>query len=340
MLSPAFAENNIPVVFATDKNFALYLSVAIRSLIDNSSAGNNYDIIILDTGMDAQAKELLLSLSVKSNISVRILEVIDTLNKHLNLFKIPSGTWFTPTTYMRIFIPELFRQYEKVIYLDCDLIILADIAELYNTGIGHCSIGAVPDYYCEYILRAGDKLFADYKKNVLKMDCQYINAGVLIFNICKWIEKDLINRCLEFMKGGAQTLYADNCVINSVCNGSVHYLELNWNVTWYNLFVPELSQEDKENLKMCIVDPKVVHYVSGLKPWNCPGKEKSDIWWSYAKKLPHYQAILEASLNSVQAYTEKRAERHLSIIAEKNKRIAELEQEIALCKSKKGDDMW
>ena len=45
-VKPAFANENIPVVFSSDNGYALYLGVCIRSLIANSSSNHNYDIVI------------------------------------------------------------------------------------------------------------------------------------------------------------------------------------------------------------------------------------------------------------------------------------------------------
>ncbi|MDR2107163.1 MAG: hypothetical protein LBO73_01410, partial [Holosporaceae bacterium] len=48
---PAFGGNSVSVVFGSDDNYAMYLTVALRSLIDNSSRNRKYDVWILDGGI-------------------------------------------------------------------------------------------------------------------------------------------------------------------------------------------------------------------------------------------------------------------------------------------------
>ena len=59
IIKPAFMENNIPIVFSVDENYAPYLSVCICSLISNSSNTNNYDIWILNGGLTKGGKSQL-----------------------------------------------------------------------------------------------------------------------------------------------------------------------------------------------------------------------------------------------------------------------------------------
>ena len=71
-VEPAFLQNNIPVVFAVDNNYAPYLSVCLESLINSSSITNNYDIWILDGGLSADIRYKLQSLiHNKRNFSIR-----------------------------------------------------------------------------------------------------------------------------------------------------------------------------------------------------------------------------------------------------------------------------
>ena len=55
-------------------------------------------------------------------------------------------------TYYRLFIPLILPQYEKVLYLDSDMIILADVADLYNENISGFPVGAALDVPC-YVLK-------------------------------------------------------------------------------------------------------------------------------------------------------------------------------------------
>ena len=120
----------IPVFFAIDDRYIPFLGVALKSLVDNTSKDNKYAIKILYTNVTEKNK-LRIKKYEKENISI---EFVD-LNKQLEEIKgkLYTRNYFSNTTYYRLFIPNLYPQYDKVIYLDGDIVVLGDISELYNT---------------------------------------------------------------------------------------------------------------------------------------------------------------------------------------------------------------
>ena len=75
------------------------------------------------------------------NISIRFLNVAQRMSK----YRLVVGEHFSVETFFRLLIPELMPDYEKALYLDCDLIIKADVAELFDTDNQECYIAGVPD---------------------------------------------------------------------------------------------------------------------------------------------------------------------------------------------------
>ena len=134
--------NEIPVFFAVDNGYIPFLGVALKSLIDNTSKKNKYAIKILYTSVTEENKARIKKYE-KENISI---EFVD-LNKQLEEIKekLYTRNYFSNTTYYRLFIPELYPQYDKVVYIDSDTICLADIADLYNVDMGDNLIAAVSD---------------------------------------------------------------------------------------------------------------------------------------------------------------------------------------------------
>ena len=111
----------IPIFFSTDDHYIPYLDVAVRSLIKNASKSFGYRIIVLNTGIEPDNITM-----VKQNECpgfaidfVDISESIENIKAHFrNVYH------FSIASYYRLFIASLFPQYDKIIYLDCDLVVL------------------------------------------------------------------------------------------------------------------------------------------------------------------------------------------------------------------------
>ena len=119
--------NEIPVFFSTDNNYLPYLDVAIRSLIKNASKEHNYRIVILNTGLDREKMDKIKALSSDQFIInfVDVSHAVDDIKHQLrNVYH------FGLATYYRLFIEELFPEYDKILYLDCDIVVLGDISKL------------------------------------------------------------------------------------------------------------------------------------------------------------------------------------------------------------------
>ena len=146
-LTPAFTENNIPIVFAVDRNYVFYLAVTIRSILANASAANNYDIIILEEELSKEDKQLLISiLQGKQQISLRFLNMRSSLDEFQNSFYLCS--YFTKVIYYRLFISEVLPNFDKILYLDSDLIVEKDIAELFRIDLKDCYLAAGHEWFC------------------------------------------------------------------------------------------------------------------------------------------------------------------------------------------------
>lgn len=106
------------------------------------------------------------------------IEFVD-LNYYLEKVKdkLYTRDYYTNTTYFRLFLPELYPQYDKILYLDSDITIVGDISELYNTDMGTNLVAAAPDDIIQY-----NKVFQDYAELVVGVESytKYFNAGVLI----------------------------------------------------------------------------------------------------------------------------------------------------------------
>lgn len=281
----------IPVVFATDKNFIPYLYVAIQSLVDNSSDSNNYDIVILCTDVEEYKQKQFKQLE-KSNISIRFFDMANLMSEYQDVWYTHWG--YSESVYYRFFIPQLFSKYYKVLFLDADIIVNCDIANLYYENIGENQIGAV----LGLARQIDEDWHRDYIEKVLKIESdKYFNAGIIIFNIAKIDIKNFLNTCINQLIELREPPMQDQDVFNVIFKDKIAYLNITYNLTWNCIHCWENFQENLEgSIKQEYIDalnmPKIIHYAGKFKPWKQPYLSYADYFWKYARKTPFYEEII------------------------------------------------
>ena len=265
---------SIPVFFAVDDCYAPYLCVALRSLIDNSSPRNQYHIHILIETLSDQNRALLLAMATE-NIQIDFIPVTEKLKTICE--KLHLRDYYTKATYYRFFVPEMFPQYDRGVYLDCDIILTTDVATLYRTPMGRNLIAAVND---EII--ADIEVFARYSEQVLHIPrTEYINAGILVMNLAEMRRIEIEKRFAEMLSKRIYRVAQDQDYLNMLCYGRIHHLPLKWNKT-------PMPDSDRDRT------PKIAHYKINFKPWKYDNVPYGELFWQYASKTPLYQSLLDA----------------------------------------------
>ncbi len=292
---PAFSENNIPVIFACNEYYAQFCSSAILSLAEHASPENHYDLIVLGKDFSATAKSRLqATVADFPNVSVRFYDV-GALFDQYHLFERPN---ISMETYYRLVIPEVFDVYDKVLYLDGDLIVLDDVAKLYAVDIGDCYLGAARDIGHQGNLNGGDRKMMKYYKQFGCKDCKnFFNAGVLIMNT-KQFRADFTSRFLLDLAQQGAFMFQDQDLLNILCEGRIYDVGYEWNFYgdpvesyrgWFNSFAPHEAYQKYMAAKKNF---HIIHYAGNEKPWWNPAQEYAEIFWRYFRKTPYYEAFL------------------------------------------------
>ena len=130
-IKPAFAERNIPVALAVDENYLPYAAVTINSLVSNTKSGN-LDVFLLHAGISETAKaDFFKGVRTCENLSLRFVDIGDAV-KESAAGRFIQKNYLTVTALFRLFIPKVFVAYEKLVYLDVDLVVCEDLSELYE----------------------------------------------------------------------------------------------------------------------------------------------------------------------------------------------------------------
>lgn len=278
----------VPVFFACDDDYVKYLQVCLRSLIDHTTPNHDYRIYVLNTNISAINKRKLYSMQT-GNVSVEFVDVKEELVKIEK--KLSVRDYYSLTTYYRIFIADMFKKYDKVVYLDSDTILEKDIAEFFRYNLGDNYVGAISDYSVPHTA-----VFAEYVENVLGISRQaYFNAGVMLINAKQFRKQGLKSKFVDLLNTYSFVVAQDQDYLNILCQNKVLWIDSKWNV--------QMSETSERPLKQV----GLIHYNFARKPWHCSKGRYVDRFWYYAEKTEDYSKLKY----ELSVYSEKDLEREL-----------------------------
>jgi len=247
------------ICFSSDLNYAPHLAAAIASIFKHAKPNQAITIHILhSSGLDKECQAKICELAKLHSAAEFNFIAIDS--DIANKFIIPDNTHLTKEAYFRILLSSLLPKLDKVLYLDCDIIVQADLTELYCTDISNHCIAAVPD-----------SQGAEQRKR-LSLNAEnryYCNSGVMLINLARFREMDIERKLYNFSIELIEPLtLCDQDVINIILEDETTYLHSRWNMQYLNEKYPyrDLSPEHED----AFTQPCIIHYVM-IKPWamNC-----------------------------------------------------------------------
>ena len=274
-------KKEIPIFFTIDNGYAPYISVAIQSIIENASRDYNYKIIVLHQELTEENIQKISSLA-KEGFEIKFVYMKDGLESITDRVENRLRCdYFTLTIYFRLFIPDMFPEYDKGIYIDSDVVVPGDISELYNHELGDNLVGACAD---KSVVDVPE--LAKYMEEAVGVSkYEYVNSGVLLMNLKAMREKEFSKRFLELLnKYHFDCIAPDQDYLNAMCNGKILYLDEAWDA---------MPTDGKEPLP----NPKLIHYNLFQKPWCYDNIQYEEYFWNYAKKTSYYDQIVEFKNN-------------------------------------------
>lgn len=297
----------IPVVFAINNNYVKQLATVIVSILKNSSKHNCFEFNILSNDLSSENKNILSSLSsLNKNTSFNFIDM-NEITKDFDLEKFMSRRddykYISTETYFRFFIPEIFKDYSKILYLDADILVLQDLKELYDTDIQNYYAGVVQDTVLEVFIAdeniktrtKPERIYTEYFKEKLhKKENSYFNAGVLLLNLDKIREDNIVEKLWQFTAEESPLEFQDQDVLNAVLEGNVKFVDYKWNTLKdLNWFATQVRDKKKRKyLLSTYKHPGIFHYVGGNKPWLVHEENYNyaciEEWWKYYKLTPYF----------------------------------------------------
>lgn len=271
-----------PLVLAFTPNYVVPAATCIWSILDHSNPSAHYHIICLLTEPLSEDLQLLLQDLDPERLQFTFLNLKDY---QLNIY---VDERYTIAASYRLLLPELLPNYDKVIYLDCDIIVRQDLAAVFEKT-------DLRNNYLAAVYEAALPFQEDYLKSIGSQPGDYFNSGFLIMNLDLLRQDNMAPQFLEASKQqGLQ--FPDQDVLNQLCKNKTVALPPIYNgIRTY--FLPQYKDDFLKRYSAKewkeVQKTGTIHY-TGAKPWN-HFTVKFDIWWHYFDKLP--RAIKE--LNQV-----------------------------------------
>ena len=186
-MSSVKANDTIQVAFACDVNYVIPLTVAMCSVATNCDSSRHLVFNVFQEGIDAGLRQKV-ELSLKrTGSTTAYINWLEAPIERFTSFPIVNR-WLTPAALVRFLIPDLLPLgVNKVLYLDCDIVVIDNLSELSDIDVGGKSVLAARDS----IGWVGnpDGGLSNYRELGIPSDAKYFNSGVLLLNVKKWRER-------------------------------------------------------------------------------------------------------------------------------------------------------
>lgn len=241
--------DDIHVCFSCDNGYSQHLGVAIASIIANKKISDHIFFYILDGGISSENRKKLLSIVKNTNTSIIFITVNNESFKNFPIYTI-KDTHISLAAYYRLSISSILTHIDKVLYIDCDVVVTESIYDLYHTNLDN-----------NYFMGVIDILFKD---NTQRLGIKkYANSGVILINLKKWRKDNIQQQLFSFVVNHRERiLYHDQDVLNCVLQEHMAYLDKKWNAqtceyrgAWDGGW-NDLGQK-----------AAIIHFISDKKPW-------------------------------------------------------------------------
>ena len=277
----------IPIVFATNNAYAPFLDIALFSLVDNMSENYYYDIYIFETDL---CSEYIDRLEAHKGENYRVNAI--NLRAKLESQVFSTRAHYSKEMYYRILIPELLYHYEKVIYLDCDIVLKRDISVLYAENLNGFTVAAVHNALNNSMFR--------YVKNMLHLEPkEYFNSGILVINVDEFTRQQIRTKCFDLLKVKENLVCPDQDLLNLACRGTVKLVDSGWNYQWHGMLpgAEKVEAVSQSSLRNASQKKYIIHYTSGKKAWSFPEFDDSAFFWLYVSDSSFEPIIRQIGLS-------------------------------------------
>lgn len=197
---------------------------------------------------------------------------------------LPATDRFPSIVYARLLLDRLLPPgTERVIYLDCDVMVCQPIESLYDIDMGGHPLAAVFDPF-----HLGIKKGRDIRTKTTPFDTgdRYFNSGVLLIDLPRYAAADIPARIRQYADQGLlKELFFDQDLLNRIFHDD--WQPLDWR---FNVLNPLPAHES--------MHPAIVHYTGFRQPWKLgmgPGTAFGRTYRHVMTNAVYYRFLAERS---------------------------------------------
>jgi lipopolysaccharide biosynthesis glycosyltransferase len=251
----------ISICCTINSSYARHFGVMCTSLFENNLA-SRFQIFLVYDNLKKKDKSRIDQLFLRYKQSIIYLP----FHQGGLVEQYPLSNHASPANYYRLFMPEILPiGLEKVLYLDCDLLVLKDINPLWN----------MDNHSKEYQVWAMPEGTTVEKAKALGIDNpdDYYNSGVMLINLRKWREEQLRDRFLKFIQDNSEKIeFWDQDVLNVICN---KYGKIS---SYWNTKIVDILETNNIG---------IIHFAGIFKPWHKESKYPlKNLYFQYLHKSP------------------------------------------------------
>ena len=261
------------IVYVSNEGYARHLGVSICSLFDSNADEERLEVFILDTGITPDSREKLTQIARSFGRTLTFIQLKDLEERFA--VRLDTGR-FDVSTMGRLFAADLLPAgVRRVLYLDCDTVVLKPLRRLWETGLGKAD-GAGTGYVMAAVQEP--TIYEEVKEYLgMRKEDPYFNAGVLLIDLKRWRTERLTDKVISYYAEIAeQSLFNDQDALNGLLKGRIRTLSPRWNFfTNYRYFrydtlcrmQPAYRRIPEEVFRKAKRSPAVIHYAGDERPW-------------------------------------------------------------------------
>lgn len=283
------------VVYSSSDSYAEICGISIVSLFENNKDVEEINVYIIDNDISKLNKTRLENTANKYSRNLFFVNKID-LNKKTNT-NVYVGRWNIGTFYRLYLSSILPLTVERVIYIDCDMIIRNSLENVYKIDLGDCLVAGADD--CRSDL---------YRDDIgCKHGTVYINNGFMLIDLKKWREENVEERFTKFISDrNGDCTYMDQAPLNGVLvpENKIYELEAKYNAQriFFDFSYRQLLKLRKpthflseEQYNEAVSNPIIVHFtptfITGTRPWQKKDKHKYTSEYKYYKSISEWKDV-------------------------------------------------
>lgn len=273
------AELPIQIVCCIDNNFVMqYMSMIVSMRINNPH--DVFFIHLFGNNLKEDVVSSVMSFTQSQNMEIKVYD-IDV--SHLSDSFPQMDNHISLATYMRCFVADyLPANLNKILYLDCDILVLSRLRSLWEEDLGEASVLCVEDMWA---LHENNPERLGYP-----MSYSYFNAGVLVINLDFWRSHNITQKSLQFLSLRSEILtFHDQDILNYLLHDTKRFVCPKYNMQdgFYRRRRKYMRKVLANEADLWLWNPVIVHFTGGKKPWHYKSYHPlKSVYRTYLEKTP------------------------------------------------------